>query len=789
MRLLSCMNRKLLRDLAHYRGQAAAIALVVACGVAQFLTNRVSYDAIRNTQASYYGESRFADVFASLKRAPVHLAARIAAIPGVLMAEPRTVMDVTVDVPGLGEPARGRIISVPDEGQSQLNRLYIRRGRYITAGRDDEILTSEAFAEANHLETGTVLPAIINGRWRRLQIVGIALSPEYVYAIAPGGLLPDNRRFGVFWMSHDAVSAAFDMKGAFNDIVLRLERGAGEKSVIASVDRLLEPYGGLGAYGRSDQVSHRFVSDEIAQNRVFGIVIAAVFMGIAAFLVSTLVTRVVSMEREQIGALKAFGFSTRTVSLHYVKFSMIIILAGSVVGIVVGVWYAGLIADAYRHFYRFPHFTFVVSPAALFLVMSVAFGTGILGAVAAAFKAARLKPAEAMRPEAPAGFHAGLAERLGLRRLPLTARIVIRNLERRPLKALLSIAGVASGLALLLVGHMFQDALFYIVEVQFRHVQHDHATIVFNNPRSAAVSNDIKALPGVLRTEPFRLVAARLRHQHHSRRVGLMGLRPDSELRRLVAKDLSLRPIPEKGLVLSTKLAEVLHVRAGDLVIVEPLEGKRIPETLAVAGLVDELLGMSAYLNIDQLNGIMREGRTVSGTFVLVDAADSRRLYSELKRTPAVVSVVSKDSMIESFNQTLAHNSMIGTVILITFASIIAFAAVYTSGRIALSERGRELASLRVLGFTRPEVTRMLVGEQALLVAAAIPLGLLFGYQIVLTLSRIYSWELFRIPVIITRSSYAVSILSIAASAAVSALIVRYRMRRMNLVSVIKTRE
>jgi len=783
------MNRKLIRDLVHYRGQVIAIALVVACGVAQFLTNRISYDAIRNSQSSYYADSRFADIFVSLKRAPASLLPRIAAIPGVLLAESRIVMDVTLDVPGLEEPARGRLVSIPDSSQPKLNRLYLKRGRYPEPRADDEILASEAFADANRLDSGASVSAIINGKWRRLRIAGVALSPEYVYEIQPGGLFPDSRRFGVFWMGRNSLEAAFNMKGTFNDIVLRMDGSRSERSVIQAVDQTLEPYGGLGAFGRSDHVSHRFVTDEIAQNRVFGVVMAFVFMGTAAFLVSSLVTRVVSIEREQIGALKAFGFSTRAVAFHYVKFSMLVIVAGSLGGIAIGMWYAGLIADLYRKFYRFPNFVFEVTPAAIVLVLCVSFATGGVGAITAALKAARLKPAEAMRPEAPASFRAGLVERLGLRRLPLTARIVIRNLERRPVKALLSVTGVALGVALLLVGHVFRDALLYIADVQFRQVQRDHATVVFNSARPAPVANDLYALPAVLRSEPFLVVPVRLSHEYRSRRVALTGLRRGDELRRLVAADLSVRALPERGLVLTSKLAEVLHLTPGQTATVEMLEGRRVRKEIAVSAIVDELLGMSAYMDIDQLNRVIGEDHTASGAFLLVDESRSGELYSKLKRMPAVAAVISKRSIIDSFNLTLAQNSMIGTIVMITFASIIAFAAVYNFGRIALSERARELASLRVLGFTKSEVTRMLAGEQGLLVAAAIPLGLLTGYEIALVLSRVYSWELFRIPVMVSRASYAVCVLSVALSAAVSAIIVRYRIGKMHLVSVIKTRE
>jgi putative ABC transport system permease protein len=790
MQWLSCLDRKLVRDLIRLGSQVLAIALVIGCGVGQFITNRMSYDALRVTQSVYYDQSRFADIFVSLKRAPLSVADQIRGIPGIETVSPRIVMNLALDVPGLGEPATAQVVSVPESRQPPLNRLYIRRGRYIEPGKRDEVLASEAFVEANKLTVGSTVGAVINGRWTMLRIVGVALSPEYVYEIQPGGLFPDNRRFGVFWMGNDSLAAAFDLEGAFNDASIKLIRGQAEAPVISGIDRILQPYGGLGAYSRSEQVSNRFLSDEIRQNQIFGTVIPGIFMAVAAFLISTTSTRLVRLEREQIAILKAFGFTNNSIALHYMKFCVLVVSLGSVIGGLFGAWWASYVARIYGQFYRFPALDFHVRANTVILVVLVALITAVAGSLSAARRAAALPPAEAMRPEAPATFRRGLIEKSGLAPLfPITFRIVVRNLARQPVRALLSALGIAFATAILLVGHYSRDAVWYMAETQFQHVQRDDATLLFKDPRPASINLDISRLSPILKSEPFRLVSIRIRHAQHSRRLALTGLTPGGELRRLVGRDLLTVPVPERGVVITKKLGEILETKPGDVVTIEALEGRRRVREVMVAGLVDELLGLSAYMNIQDVNAMMNEDRTASGAFVLMDALRSDELYTRLKRLPVIAGVQLRKAAIASFNSTLAQSLGVFTVVLVVFSGVIAFAAVYNSGRIALSERGRELASLRVLGFTREEVARMLIAEQAVLVGAALPIGFLLGCWIAKALSDLYSWELFRMPFIITRASFGFSFITVLASAVVSALIVRRRLRRMDLVSVIKTRE
>jgi putative ABC transport system permease protein len=787
---LSALDRKLFRDLWHMRGQVLTVALIVASGIATYVTMRGAYESIERAQEQHYSRYHFADVFAQLKRAPNSLATEIGAIPGVSVVQTRVIVEVNLDIPGLDEPAVGRLISIPETKQAMLNDLFLRKGNYIEPGRQDEALVSEAFATANHLEIGSSIAAVINGRWEKLRIAGIALSPEYVYEIRGAEVFPDNKRFGVLWMSRQALGPLFNMEGGFNDVALTLAPGASEAGVLDRLDRLLEPYGGLGAYGRNDQISHRFLTDEIAQDGITGIFVPSISLGIAAFLIHVVLSRLVSTQRNPIGLLKAFGYSDVAVGVHYLKFALAAVLLGTAVGSPLGIWLGRGLARMYQNFFRFPELSFTAGPKLIIWGIGISGIAACLGALSSLRVVVALPPAEAMRPESPPQFKQGIAERLGFARLvSISTRMILRNLERRPWKAILTVVGMSFAVAILIIGFYFFDAIEYLVQVQFRTAQRDDVTISLFEPHGEQARYDINHLTGVLRSEPFRIVPARLRFGHRSKRVGLLGLEPTGDLRRVVGQNFDVARIPTEGAVLTTTLAEMLGVQPGDTITVEVLEGRRLVRQVAVSATVDEMIGLSAYMDIATLNRMMREGPSISGAYLSVDSEKLPVLYAQLKRTPAVAGVAVREAMLESFYRTIAESLRISTTALNLFACLIAVGMVYNGARVALSERGHELASLRVLGFNQREISFMLLGEQAMLALASIPLGFLIGYIFCDLLTTAMQTELYRMPLVINAKTYATSVLIVGLASVATGLLLYRRLSRMDLVAVLKTRE
>lgn len=785
------LTRKLARDLWRLRWQVLSIALVVASGIAGIVTFKSGLDSLDESRARYYEEARFADVFVSLKRAPEPVAARLAALPGVAAVQTRVVAGVVLDVPGLPELAGGRLVSIPpDQGPAALNRLHLRTGRMPLPGRRGEVLVGETFALANALAPGDTLGALVNGRWERLRIVGIALSPEYVYAVGGGAFLTDNRRYGVLWMERGALAAAYDLDGAFNDAALALAPGAGEREVIGRADRLLERYGGLGAYGRADQPSNHVITDEIRQNRATGTLIPAFILLVAAFLLNVVLSRLVGTEREQIAVLKAFGYSSAEVARHYLAFASAAVLLGAAIGVAAGLWLGGGLVGLYAEHFRFPDLRYRASWPLVLAAFGVSLASAAAGALGAVRRAALLPPAEAMRPEEPARFSRGAVERLLPRgSLSPAGRIIVRNLTRRPLRSLASVLGVALSVSLVFVVLFFFAGFGYSFDLQFRRAQRQDLTVVFTSPRAPGVRHDLAHLPGVERVEPFRAVPVRLRSGHRTRRVTLLATDPRPELSRVLDRHGRPHAVPAHGVLLSVALADALGVGPGDSVTVEVQEGARAVPRLAVAATVDDLFGANAYVDLASLPRVLREGPALSGAHLAVEDGAEERVNARLKETPLVAGVTSPGAMLRNFEEQVAKNLYTNLFITAIFAGIIALGVVYNGARIALAERARELASLRVLGFTVHEIAVILLGEQAVLLLLGIPAGFAVGTGYAVLWSRWLNGEAYRIPMIFSASGFVISAAVICAMAVMAGLAVRRRLNHLDLVAVLKSRE
>jgi putative ABC transport system permease protein len=787
---LSALNRKLLRDLWEMKGQALAIALVILAGVTMFVTYLSNFDSLRRTRAAYYNTARFADVFAGVKRAPSSLETRIAQIPGAEVAATRVVADVTLDVPDMDEPATGRLISLPPRGRPPLNDVFLRRGRWVDPTRPDEVLASEMFCEAHGLQPGDEVAAIINGRRRLLTIVGIALSPEYVYGIRPGEVFPDSRRFGIFWMGRAGLAAAFNMEGGFNDVSLRLARGASTEEAIDRLDRLLEPYGGLGAIPQAQQSSAWTLENELTQLQTFGFLVPMIFLGVAAFILHVALTRALALQRPQIAALKALGYGNRELAWHYIKWALVIAAAGALGGVGGGSWLGSGLIGLYNEYFRFPVLDYQLSAGVAVTSVALSLGVAAIGAQAAVRRAVAVPPAEAMRPEAPGRYRRSVLERPWRRLRPTIAtRMIVRNIERQPIRALVSIVGIAFAVAVLFVGLAFIDIMDLLINRQFVQAMRQDATVAFVEPRSGRALFDVRQLPGVMDVEPVRSVPVRVRAGHRTRTLAITALPEDPRLNRIMDRQGRVRTLPADGLVLSEILGEILDVGPGTLLTVEVLQGRRPVLEVPVAALIDDTLGLQAYMRIDALHRLLREGEVVSGTSVTLDEAELPAFYAAIKATPTVAGAALRAVMLQNFRETMAETMNLQIFINVMFAGVIAFGVVYNSARVSLSERSRELASLRVLGFTRGEISLILLGELALLTLLALPLGAAIGYGLGELILTGFSNEIYRLSFVVAPATVAWSFLTVIAAAFVSGLLVRRQLDRLDLVAVLKTRE
>jgi putative ABC transport system permease protein len=783
------LDRKLLRDLRRMWAQALAIALVMASGVATYVLASGAYHSLDETRQAYYLRYRFADVFAQVRRAPKSVAEQIAAISGVAAAEPRITHLSLLDVEGLAEPASGMAVSIPDLREPRLNLPHLREGRLPERARTDEVTVNEAFAKAHRMQIGSTFKALLNGKKRELKIVGVALSPEFIYALGPGDLMPDDRRFAVLWMSEKALAALFDLDGAFNAISLKLLPGASEVEVIKQVDDLLARYGGTGAYGRKDQLSHAFLDAELRQLDALRRVMPPIFLLVSAFLINITLARMIALEREQIGLLKALGYGPLPIAAHYIKIVLAITFVGILIGAIAGAWMGKGLTRLYAEFFHFPFLIFrhdadVYAIAALVSVLAA-----VVGALKAVSDVLALAPAVAMQPPAPTRYRQLLLGRL----IPssLFSQLTImafRHIARWPLRAAATTLGIAFGVALPVTALLSFDSVELMIDVAFFRTERQQATLNFTDEKHERALGVVQRMPGVLRAEPYRSVAVRLRNGHLARKLTIVGKPRQMDLSRVLDLDFKPVTLPESGLVVGERVAEILQLRRGDVVEVEILEGRRGFRQVPVADVIKSYFGLAVFMDIEALDTLMY-GARLTGVHIAYDAGRQGDLFAAIKSTPGIGSIALQRHALARFRETIAQNIDYSVTIYVVLAAIIAFGVVYNSARIQLSENARELASLRVLGFTRAEVSRVLLTELALLTLAAIPLGWVIGYCFGRLLIQAFSSDLYRVPFVIEQATYAKASLVVLAATAASALIVRRRIDKLDLIAVLKTRD
>jgi putative ABC transport system permease protein len=786
--MVSALDKKLLRDLARLRGQLVTIALVVACGIASFVAMQSTWTSLHHSQAIYYERYRFADVFAHLKRAPDTVAERIAEIPGVAQTYHRVVEPVMLPLEDSPEPASGSLVSIPDDDVPALNGVYVRDGQL--PGRGDEVLLLQSFADAHAMKPGDRLPAVINGTLRELRIAGTALSPEFVFAVPPGDITVDEKRFAVLWMHESSLAPAYQMQSAFNDVCLRLQPGTDERAVTERLDTLLAPYGGTGAITKDKQFSNFSLNGEMQQLESMATVVPTIFLGVAAFLLNVVLARLVSLQRPEIAALKALGYRDGQIALFYLKLVALIVIMGAAVGLGIGVWFGRAMVEMYTRFFKFPMLTYRLEMQHVAIALLISLLAAVIGALATARSVTRMPPAEAMRPPPPASYRPTVLERLGLFGLlgPAT-RMIMREIERRPIRTLLSAIGIAFAVAIVVVGQFWNDSTDFLIQVQFHRAMREDLSVTFIEPRPERSIRELAHVPGVLYAEGARMVPVRFRSGHRFRDSVLWGYPDKPELRHILDQFANSKSLPRHGVLLTKKLGEVLGVGTGDRVEIDIREGDRRTVELEVADLVDESFGLQGYMQLDAIHELLREEPNVSMALLSIDPTQYDEVHRRIKAMRAVASVTRRDNVSDRFQEQSGDMMKIMTFVLTLFAAIIAVGVVYNNARVALEMRSRDLASLRVLGFTRAEIGSILVGELSVQILAAIPLGLVIGTWLSRAMMSAVDPETYRFPVIISNQTYAFATVVALGSGFVSALLVRHRLNRLDLIGVLKTRE
>ena len=637
---MTALHRKLGRDLRGTLATLLTVVAIIAVGTGSYIGVRSAQRILVASQAIYYREYQFADFWIDVKKAPQSAVEQIAAVPGVARVQPRVVFDVILDLPDEIRPIAGRLISTPARGfEKTLNGICLIRGSGFSDDRNEEVILSEEFATEHGLDPGDRISLILNRKLESFVIVGTAISPEYVYMVrGSGDIVPDKKHFGILYVKDDYARDVLDFKDACNQIVGRFVPGieAGAEVLLDRMDRMLEPYGVLQVTPRRLQASHRFLSDEINGLGITAAVMPTIFLVVAALVLNILMTRLAERQRTVIGTLKALGYSNRRVFVHYLSFGVVVGLVGGIAGSALGVLLAVGMVEIYKEFFRFPTFVYQVYPDLLLVGLLISVGFSVVGTAKGVWVVLKLNPAEAMRVKPPERGGAIFLERFPRlwRLFGFRTHLALRSLVRNRGRTATGVISTALATSIILMSLVMYDSMLYLIDFQFERVAHSDVDIGMRDEASRSALYEARDLPGVDYAEPLLGMVCDLRNGRWARRLGVTGLPPGHRLTTPVQPDGSPIEIPPSGLVMSEKLASILHANVGDELELTPVRGQRETVHVRLASVVDTYLGLACYANLGYLSQIVGESTAVNSLQLTVDSAARDELYRTIKEVP-----------------------------------------------------------------------------------------------------------------------------------------------------------
>ena len=790
---MKTLDRKLGRDLYRAKGLLAAIIVIVAVGVLCLVALRSSYNNLVRSKADYYARCRMADFTVSLKKAPRPEALRLIEIPGVSAVHTRVTFEVTVDLETVVEPLSGRAISLPDSPRPIINDIVLRQGGYFTPMSRDEVIVSDAFARAHELKPGDSLRLILNNRKHELRIVGTAISSEFVYLIQPGELAPAPERYGIFYLKESFAEEAYDFDGACNEVLGLIDPAhrPAPKPIAAEAERLLDDYGVFTVTPLSDQPSNKMLSDEITGLEAFAVFLPGLFLSVAALVLNLLMMRLAEQQRTIVGTLKAIGYDNRAIILHFVKFAMVIGLIGGLVGVGLGYALAGYMTELYATFYEFPRLVNQVYPSIWALSVLVSVGFALLGTLRSVRSISRLDPAEAMRQKPEATGKTIILERVAWlwKRLGFKMQMTLRYIWRHRTRTAVGAFAGSMGVALLLLSLASFDSMHHLIDFQFSKVLGSDYDLTLSDEATEEAVREALRLPGVDEAEPIFVVPCTLRNGQHERKFSIMGLKQGARLTTPRTGDGARAALPEAGLLLSAKLAEVLHTQPGATIELTPIRGDRIARRADVSATIDTFIGMLAYADYDYLNRLMGEEAAVSMIQLKVDPRQTVEFQKAVKELPAVQTLTSNIGRRANLEKLITETSGFSITVMIVFAGAIFAASIFTASLISLGERQREIATFHAMGFTMSEISGIFLRESLIVNSAGVAAGLPIGYGLLMFMVKMYDTELYRLPLVVDLSTYFGAVALAAVFVVLSHLVVHRLILKMNWREALNVKE
>lgn len=782
--------KKMWRELRENKAAYLACLAVIAIGLMLFVAMSVLFEGLNEAKNNFYGDYRFADGFAKVRGISQIQVDRLAFVEGISRLEGRRVEDVRVFFPEREENVYLRLVSLRPEQTARLNDVMLQAGTLPAAG-SRSILPDPGFLEANGLQTGDTIPVIIAGNQVELTVTGAAISPEFVYAMrTPMDIYPDPATFGVAYLPLDVMQNLFGEE-SLNDITFTLAPGHTYEDVEGRLKPRLESYGLESIYAREDQLSEVILNQELQSLQSMVTSMPLLFLIVAATILYILLKRMVEQQRGQIGTLKALGYSSREILFHYISYALIIGALGGLFGALLGFWLSYPLMAMYETFFNLPGLTGRFS--FYYLVLGVLFSTGF-GALAGYFGSKdvlKLQPAEAMKPPAPPSAKQTLLEgwRAYWNNLTVQGKMATRNMFRNLGRSFITLIGVMFAFSLIATTGYFLSLMDVLLVDQFTKVQTHDVKVVFTAPTNSWEARlELSPLPGVNRFEAYLEAPATLQHGWYEKDTVILGLEPESEMYNLLNRNGVKVALPAEGILLSQNLAESLRAEAGSRLEIESPYAKDSPVYSEVVDIIPQYLGTNAYMDIQALGRLLGQGNISTAALLAVEEGAFPYLKDRYRESAGVFSVEEKSALLNKFQELMESYSFTFWVLAL-FGILTGFAVIYNSGMVSLSERRRELASLRVMGMTSEEVLQVLSFEQWFVslfgMLAGVPMTMLFLQGMANAMQN----DVFTYPVMFELQPFIIGTVGTAASIWLTQRFIFSKIRQLSMVEALKERE
>jgi putative ABC transport system permease protein len=790
------LDRKLLRDLWGNKGMILAVTSIIALGVMCFVALQSAHRNLETSKIDYYQMCRMADFWVDLKKVPLAELDRVRAIRGVKSIESRISFLATADLEDHEAPLTGLMLSLPNHPGHPINDIVLRQGGYFSDEKENEVIVNDAFAKVHGLYPGRRLHLLLNNRREELLVVGTAISSEFVYLVGPGSIIPAPKTYGVFYLKHDFAEEVFQFEGAANQFVGKFDEHlntAERDEILLKIERLLDDFGVSDAKPLSRQTSNQFLSGEIDGIGAFAKIVPLVFLTVAALLLNVLLTRLTRQQRTVIGTLKALGYSDRSIFVHFLEFGLCVGALGGLFGCILGYVYCGFMIWLYNFFFAFPRLENQFFPDLHLIGLSVSLICSLTGSAYGAAGMLRLNPAAAMRPEPPRVVGAIPLERITWlwSRLGSGTRMAFRTLFRQRFRTAVAIFASSMGAMLMTNGFMLAASQSFLVDFQFYQSSKADFDFALRDEQGREALDEIRALPGVDYVEPQFIVPCTLVNGSRRQKCGVTGLAPGARLTRPMSADGTPVPVPDRGLLLSTRLAEILNVQDGDSLLLIPARGHRRSVEVTVAAVFDSFLGLDCYADQLYLSRLIDEEFAMNSAQVLANQEPTalRALYREVKRLPGIQSTRSRRDSVRMLEETLLQNQKIFLFIITSFSGVIFCGSIINTSVVNLAERQREVATLRAIGYTPVEVGNIFLRENVATNLVGTLLGLPLGWMLTWLIARNYGTDLIRLPLVQSPLVWLETGFFAALFMGLAHTVVQYMIFKMNFVEALKVKE